>query len=198
MSRNVVPEWGAIHGRFQPFHLGHFSYLLQAAARAEKVIIGITSPFKLAEPVVELTDRLRHLPSRNPFSYFERTEIITSAIMHHDRWMLERVRIVPFDVNGAVSSYSESMPLTAVQFVTAHEEWDVEKAQRFEQAGYSVEHLPPETSRITATSVRALMADGDDRWRKLVPEGTCAAISRLRLDRRLSESVPEEKAVQRW
>src|SRR5262249_61331212 len=95
MQQHPVAEWGAIHGRFQPFHLGHFSYMLQAADKAEVVVIGITNPFVLGRPVVEPTDVLRHLPSNNPFTYFERAEIITSAILYHDPSMLSRVRIVP-------------------------------------------------------------------------------------------------------
>lgn len=196
MSQNAVAEWGAIHGRFQPFHLGHFSYLLQVAAQVEKVIIGITSPFKLTEPIVEVADIHRHLPSHNPFSYFERTEMITSSLLHHDRSMLARVRIVPFDVSGPVSGYWESVPLGVVQFVTAHEKWDTEKALRFQRAGYRVEHLPPEGGRITATHIRALMTVGDERWRELVPVGAGETISKLGLDRRLSETTREEKTVQ--
>jgi cytidyltransferase-like protein len=33
---------GCIHGRFQPFHNGHFEYLKAAYERSERLIVGIT------------------------------------------------------------------------------------------------------------------------------------------------------------
>ena len=33
-----------IHGRFQPFHLGHLEYLAGAASEADEVWVGITNP----------------------------------------------------------------------------------------------------------------------------------------------------------
>lgn len=192
--QRAVAEWGAIHGRFQPFHQGHFSYLLQAAERAETVVIGITNPFVQPKPVVEQTDTARHLPSNNPFTYFERSEIITSAVLSYDASMLSRIRIVPFDVNADVRLYPISIPLNVIQFVTAHEPWDVEKARRFEEAGYIVEYLPPEVSRVTATAVRALMNAGDSRWRQMVPVGASEAISRLGLDCRVSDRALREES----
>lgn len=192
MGQQPLPEWGAIHGRFQPFHLGHFSYLLQAAERAQVVVIGITNPFTALEPVVEQTDTVRHLPAHNPFTYFERSEIITSAVLAHDPGMLTRVRIVPFDVNADIRLYPTFIPLHVTQFVTVHEPWDTEKARRFKEAGYEVGYLPPETSRVTATSVRALMASGDPRWCQKVPPGASEAIQKLGLDRRLSDHAPHK------
>ena len=35
---------GMIHGRFQPFHLGHLEYLKGAAERSDEVFVGITNP----------------------------------------------------------------------------------------------------------------------------------------------------------
>ena len=35
---------GMIHGRFQPFHLGHLEYLRGAAERCDEVFVGITNP----------------------------------------------------------------------------------------------------------------------------------------------------------
>jgi nicotinamide-nucleotide adenylyltransferase len=186
-------ECAAIHGRFQPFHLGHFSYLLQTADRANRVIIGITNPFIEAGLIAELTDSARHRPSHNPFTLAERISIIEGAISNHDPGMLERMEIVPFDVNAEIGTYSASIPLHVIQFVTAHEPWDVEKADRFKQAGYTVEYLKPEASRITATSVRAMMEAEDSRWCDLVPPGASAAIRRLGLDRRMADLARKRK-----
>ncbi len=64
-------RWGMIHGRFQPFHLGHLEYLRLAAERSEMLIVGITNPDpgQIAE---EETAQHRHRDEANPYTYFER------------------------------------------------------------------------------------------------------------------------------
>ena len=52
---------GMIHGRFQPFHLGHLAYLRAAAKRAERLLVGITNPDR-ARTLAEPADPRRHLP----------------------------------------------------------------------------------------------------------------------------------------
>lgn len=38
----MLPRYGMIHGRFQPFHNGHWQYARAALARCDVLIIGIT------------------------------------------------------------------------------------------------------------------------------------------------------------
>jgi cytidyltransferase-like protein len=60
-----------IHGRFQPFHNGHFEYLQGAAAQSDEVWVGITNPDPTrVKP--EPSDPVRHLPESNPYTYAER------------------------------------------------------------------------------------------------------------------------------
>ena len=52
-------RYGMVHGRFQPFHVGHLEYALTALHRCEHLIVGITNP----DPslvVAESTDPQRH------------------------------------------------------------------------------------------------------------------------------------------
>lgn len=170
-------DLGAIHGRFQPLHTGHFDYLLSALDRALTVIIGITNPFGAQGHQVDPTDDHRHLASSNPLTYFERVELITCAIARFDSELLARVRIVPFDLTA--SDWTEAIPKWAVQIVTAHEPWDLEKARRFAAAGYHVDYLPLSDDRVTATAVRESLHARDDSWRKLVPPGCAEALERL-------------------
>jgi cytidyltransferase-like protein len=177
-------DWAAIHGRFQPFHLGHFAYLRHALRLARNVVVGITSPFpQLA--VAEPTDPERHLPTNNPLSYFERMEIITAALARHDAALLTRVRIVPFDVNADPSTYAQAIPLWVTQVVAPHEPWDDEKAQRFAAVGYSVVRIPTTPDRLNATQVRARLRAGDESWRRMVPEGAGEAMDELGVTTRL-------------
>ncbi len=177
-------ELACVHGRFQPFHLGHWDYLLQALALAEHVVVGITCPVLTPDLLVEeRTDTLRHLPRNNPFTYFERSEMITASLRGHAT--RDRVLIVPLDVNGPPQLWQQTVPLYAVQVVTPHEPWDEEKASRFRAAGYTTQSLPAEKDRTTATEVRRRMAQSLP-WRHLVPPGTAAVIDRYDLTSRLS------------
>ena len=67
-----------IHGRFQPFHLGHLEYLRGAAERSDEVLVGITNPDP-ARIKPEASDPLRHLPESNPYSYVERLLMVKAA-----------------------------------------------------------------------------------------------------------------------
>ena len=74
----AMTDWGMIHGRFQPFHNGHLEYLLAAAARCDRLLVGITNPDRLrTRPEPE--DPVRHLPESNPFTYTERLLMTEAA-----------------------------------------------------------------------------------------------------------------------
>ena len=65
MQQPAQPRYGMIHGRFQPFHLGHREYLRLALDRRETLLIGITNadPTQIAE---EAEATHRHRPDRQP------------------------------------------------------------------------------------------------------------------------------------
>jgi cytidyltransferase-like protein len=180
-------DWAAIHGRFQPFHLGHFAYLRHAFRLAHTVVVGITNPVP-HQTTAEATDPLRHLAANNPLTYFERLEIITAAIVRHDAALLRRVRIVPFDVNADPSTYPLAIPLHVTQVVAPYEAWDHEKARRFAAAGYRVVEIPTATGRLTSTHVRAAMRVGDDSWRRMVPAGVDEVMDSLGVTARMTSN----------
>jgi cytidyltransferase-like protein len=178
-------DWAAIHGRFQPFHLGHFAYLRRAFRLAHTVVVGITNPVP-HRTTAETTDPRRHLAANNPLTYFERLEIITAAIVHHDAALLRRVRIVPFDVNADPSTYRFAIPLHVTQVVAPYEAWDREKARRFAAVGYRVVEIPTVIDRLTATHVRAALRAGDDSWRRMVPPGVDEVMDALGVTARMT------------
>jgi nicotinamide-nucleotide adenylyltransferase len=86
-----------IHGRFQPFHLGHLEYLRGAAERCDELFVGITNPDP-ARIRPEPSDPARHLPESNPWSYAERLLMVKAAAQ--DLGLdLARVHVIPFPVN---------------------------------------------------------------------------------------------------
>jgi cytidyltransferase-like protein len=165
-----------IHGRFQPFHLGHLEYLKGAAARAEEVFVGITNPDpERIKP--EASDPLRHLPESNPYSYVERLLMVKAAAADA-RIEPERVHVIPFPVNepGLWNAY---VPDGAVQFIRLFSDWGGTKLDRLRAAGYEVVVLDEGAEKgISGAEVREALRTGGD-WERLVPPGVAELLKRL-------------------
>ena len=160
-------EVGMVHGRFQPFHVGHLDYLLTAAKMTSSVLfVGITNPSG-AGPA-DASDDHRHSSVSNPFTFLERFRMVRSSVPA----LRPDLVIVPFDVQSPETW--GFIPQETVQFVSAFEGWDEVKIRLFLEAGFRVERLGLE--RLTsATEVRARLAEGLD-VSELVPDGTLQVI----------------------
>jgi nicotinamide-nucleotide adenylyltransferase len=172
----VTPQWTVVHGRFQPFHLGHLEYLSLALQRSRHVVVGITNP-ALGRVAVEQTSGHRHLRDANPYTYFERAEMVTASLPEAASTGTGTVRVVPFDVSDP-ATWGDYLPRGCLHLVTLNESWDQEKYRRFRAAGYDVEAIAGNPHRVTATEVRRRMAVGED-WRALVPDGTARVVDSL-------------------
>ncbi|MEZ4502814.1 MAG: adenylyltransferase/cytidyltransferase family protein [Dehalococcoidia bacterium] len=171
---------GMIHGRFQPFHLGHREYLHLALDRSEELIVGITNPdpWQIAE---EAASSHRHREDANPFTFFERLRMVR-AVLLDDGIPLERVYIIPFPVN-LPERWDSYVPDGAVHFVRVFSEWEQTKVDRLREHGYRAEILTPGIEKeIEATEVRRRLAAGGD-WRALVPPGTARVIEVIEAQR---------------
>lgn len=165
-----------IHGRFQPFHLGHQEYLRGAAERSQEVFVGITNP----DPVrvkPEDADPLRHLPESNPWSYAERLLMVKAAAL--DLGLdLSRVHVIPFPVNEP-DLWSAYVPDGVTQYIRLFSEWGGTKLDRFHAAGYDVVVLDEGAEKdVSGADVRAAMRRGGD-WESLVPPGVALVIRSL-------------------
>ncbi len=167
---------GMIHGRFQPFHLGHLEYLRGTAELSDEVFVGITNP----DPTrirPEESDPDRHLPESNPYSYVERLLMVMAAA--GDAGLEpERVHVIPFPVNEP-ELWDAYVPPGVTQYLRLFSAWGGTKLDRMREAGYEVVILDEGAEKeISGADVREAMRAGAD-WEALVPAGVARVIREL-------------------
>ncbi len=167
---------GMIHGRFQPFHLGHLEYLKGAAARSDEVFVGITNPDPThVKP--EASDPVRHLPESNPYTYVERL-LMVKAVAADAGLAPERLHVIPFPVNTP-ELWDAYVPRDVVQYIRLFSDWGGTKLDRLRAAGFEVVVLDAGAEKeLSGADVRAAIRDGRD-WEALVPAGVADVIKRL-------------------
>ncbi|HLB26627.1 MAG TPA: adenylyltransferase/cytidyltransferase family protein [Dehalococcoidia bacterium] len=167
---------GMVHGRFQPFHLGHLAYLQAALQRCDTLIVAITNPDPSAVRE-EAEASHRHRDDANPYTFFQRQMMVREALLD-EGVDLRRVVFTPFPINFP-ERWQYYLPPDTVQFIRVFSDWERKKVERFRGAGYTVEVLHPGAEKeVEATDVRALMASGGD-WRALVPAAVARVIDRI-------------------
>jgi cytidyltransferase-like protein len=167
---------GMIHGRFQPFHLGHLEYLRAAVARSDELFVGITNP----DPTrirPEPSDPARHLPESNPWTYAERLLMVKAAA--GDLGLdLARVHVIPFPVNEP-ELWPAYVPDGVTQYLRLFSEWGGTKLERLRDAGYEVVVLDQGAEKeISGADVRAALREGRD-WESFVSPGVARVIREL-------------------
>ena len=175
----MQPRYGMIHGRFQPFHLGHREYLQLALERCETLLIGITNPDP-AQIAEEAESSHRHRADANPYTFFERLLMVRETILD-EGIPLERVLLLPFPVN-LPDRWRYYLPADVTHYLRVFSDWEQAKVARLRDHGYAVEVLQPGAKKeIEATEVRRRMAAGED-WEALVPPAVARVIGELRRD----------------
>ncbi|MCA1473353.1 adenylyltransferase/cytidyltransferase family protein [Bradyrhizobium sp. IC3195] len=164
---------GCIHGRFQPFHNGHFEYLLAASRYCDRLVIGITQ----FDPEIadDGSPPHRMAESDNPFSYWERLQIIRRVIERSPLAGRE-VEIVPFPIHQP-SNIGRFVDRTSTMFTTIYDRWNVEKIRRLKEQGYRVRVLwRRRIKEIEGKQVRLAMRHDMQLFKRLVPEGGFEAV----------------------
>ena len=168
---------GMIHGRFQPFHLGHFEYLKEALSMSQKLIVGITNP----DPnltAADTTDSHRHLFEANPFPYYLRMRMILSSILF-DAEMKKRyedITVVPFPVNNIEMWEHYIPPKKIIQIMNIIDPWDNKKKENFERNGFRVHDI--DKKRLTVNNIKVSgffirqQINEKSSWEHFVPPGT--------------------------
>ena len=175
----MTSRYGMIHGRFQPFHLGHLEYMQAALDRCQTLIIAITNPDpeSIRE---EAAATHRHRPEANPFTFFQRLTMIRETVLD-EGVPLSRVMFIPFPIN-IPERWRYYIPEDVVQFIRIFSEWEETKVERFRQQGYRVEVLHPGIAKeITATEVRRRLQAGEN-WEELVPAAVARVIKQIQTD----------------
>lgn len=169
-----------VTGRFQPVHGDHLRLFRTALAAGDRLVVAVTNPDPGSRRA-ERTSEHRHRADANPFTYYERVELLTAALAGEEWLGPERaagVRIVPFDL-ARPEHWSHYVPLSAVQYVGVYGPWEREKVRRLAAGGYRVVEVPGEEStRRTASAIRSAVRDGQD-WEHLVPPATVAPLRAL-------------------
>ncbi|WP_225983776.1 adenylyltransferase/cytidyltransferase family protein [Epidermidibacterium keratini] len=166
-----------VTGRFQPVHRQHVELFIRAAQEADHLIVAITNPDPGARHLAKQSAH-RHLESANPFSYFERVQLLQAALIG----VPVPSTIVPFDLSRP-EHWHDYVPASAIQFVRAFSEWEREKANRLSDGGYRVTLIDGDpTSKISATDVRAAIAAGTSRA-DLLPPAVDDVLARLLQER---------------
>ena len=166
-----------VTGRFQPVHADHLNLFRRALLDCGRLVVGITNPDPgtlRAEP----SSAHRHLSAANPFTYFERLELLAAALASPEGVgpaAAAQVRVVPFDL-GRPEHWPTYVPLSAVQYVGVSADWERAKARRLAAAGYRVVEVPGDpATRRSATDVRTALRRGNG-WEQLVPPATVALL----------------------
>jgi nicotinamide-nucleotide adenylyltransferase len=175
-----------IHGRYQPFHLGHAEILGTALELSERVCVGITNP-DLGSWVSHNASPHRHLPESNPFTYVERLQMVC-ATAYAMTGNVQKVLVVPFPLDRA-NVWTSYIPSKTVHLVPVYSDWEAAKVGKLRSAGYDVNVIDRRgETKLSASTVRQLLSVGGS-WEELVPEPVAALVQQFIEDKSLNERL---------
>ncbi len=176
LSPDSDAPWGCVIGRFQPFHNDHLSLVVEAYRCHGQVVVGVTNADPTWFVPVQESPR-RHLQASNPFTFWQRSELIRAALV--EEIPTESLRIVPFPIHD-VALWPSYLPENVVCWVRDRGAWETRKSA--ELAGrFSVRTIPAVVSETSGTRIRELLAADDPAWRELVPRPVAVLINQWRL-----------------
>lgn len=179
-----------VHGRFQPFHNEHLSYVLAAKELCEFLWIGIARPDPPTGTSIDQSHRERL--ENNPLMYYERVRLV-SAVLLHQGLTCSCFGVVPFPIDQP-ELLPNYVPTTVHCFTTVNDQWNHEKNQTLVALGYSVTVLWERPKSIHGSALRAMIVDGDPDWRSLVPAPSAALLTQWGIETRLRQFF-ERKAL---
>ena len=156
-------------GRFQPFHRGHLKVVVDTAAWADELILGIaaaTDSFSLD----------------NPFTAGERAEMLDLAMREAGISRARTVALPDIHNHAIWAGYVVSL-CPPFDVLVGHNPVTLEL---FRREGHEVREVPLYSrSRYSGTRVRRLMAEGDASWEGLVPPAVARYIRDIDGDGRM-------------
>jgi nicotinamide mononucleotide adenylyltransferase len=185
-SHDDVYDIGVIHGRFQVLHNDHMKYLLASVDHCRHLVVGITN----AEPAMiqdEAADPQRSTPLANPLTYYERYQLVRSALVESGVALLD-FSVVPLPISQP-ERYRYYVPLDAVFFLSIYDDWGRRKKRYFESLGLKtcvLREVTPEEKGISSTTIRQCMLSGEP-WHHLVPASVSALLEEWNIAQRLRD-----------
>lgn len=175
---------GVVTGRFQVLHLKSMEYILAAKMRCEKLYIGIDCPDD-RDIRDTVNDGRRAMKESNPFTYYERFEMIRDALLDFGV-KREEFDIIPFPIDRPkyVLQYA---PADAVFFLSITDAWGEEKLKMLNALEVETEVLwrkSPQDAGTTGAEVRKLIREYKP-WGHLVPKSVYEYIIKNELDERI-------------
>jgi cytidyltransferase-like protein len=188
MSEASLPKIGYFHGRFQPFHLGHAYVVQEALKSVDKLIIGLSNPFR--QPAVldeairkdsaaaEVINSKTRVPENNPWPMWARELMITEGL---DSLGVDtgRIMFVPNLSNSGISTTEVVPPSELVTiFIVGKEAHNKVKEQQYIDEGYNIVALDEYEFGGSGSEIRRRIR-ANEPWEKLIPKGTTRIIKEL-------------------
>ena len=129
--------WRIFAGRFQPPHSGHLWVIRELVKQHDRLVIGVVN----AEPEnpIDLTYPSFH-PLRNPFSFWERTQMLRAALESED--LLKSVVIIPLrHPRATVHEERSFLPQHRIWVVPPLDEHEKKKIVDLQLLGEEVEEI---------------------------------------------------------
>ncbi|MDD4927585.1 MAG: adenylyltransferase/cytidyltransferase family protein [Methylotenera sp.] len=178
-----------IHGRFQPFHLGHVDYLSAALSQWESIVVGIAAPTPV--PVSFPGVEHRNKPSANPLTYLERTLLIRACC--RELGIADaRIEFSPFPIDepSLLKHYVGKSMICATTRLYA---WNEEKIRRLENEGYAVVVLEKCIKQpFDGSTIRRHLMDRDPDWKDMVLQSVAELLVQWAIDDRIRDFAQVE------
>ena len=186
-----MKKTGVIHGRFQPLHLDHLSYLISGFRKVDFMYVGITNP----DPLLTRNDPAdpnRSLPNSNPCTYYERYLMLFGTLLDYG-YKPTQFYIVPFPIN-LPELWHYYVPPSATYFISIYDKWGQKKLNLFQSKGLMTEILfrkRIEDKGISGTEVRRRIATNNN-WEQLLPQSTVNVIKEFGIQNRIQKLMQND------
>ena len=162
-------------GRFQPFHKGHLSAILEVLSKCDEVIIVIGS----AE---------ESHTSSNPFTASERYQMISSSLPEDAR---ARVHIIPVRDVNRYAIWVNHVESYVPPFDVVYSNSAITRSL-FAQVGYDVRKTKAYNQKLySGSEIRRRILAGE-RWKHLVPPTVHSIAEELGVRERLRDAAEHE------
>ncbi len=164
-------SWGCVIGRFQPFHRDHLSLAEAVLGSGQQLIVAVTNAEPAWRTPVDEAPH-RHTDGANPFTYWQRAELVRAAL--EPLGVSGHVRITPFPIHEP-RVWTCYLPPGTQCWVRARGPWETRKIREL-SSHFPVRSVPAVPCEVSGTSIRRRIRSGDRSWMGDVPSGVASLI----------------------